>query len=809
MDKTINIVPHDKCTGCGACYNKCPVSAIEMQADFEGFLFPFINAEKCVNCGLCLKVCPVDTPKYENAQAPDCYAVMASDEIREKSSSGGVFTLLAEWMLDQGGVVCGAAYTDDCYGVEHIIATNRDELHKLRGSKYVQSHTGQIYRQVQTYLEQGTPVLFTGTPCQVAAVQSYLGKPHQNLYTLDLVCHGVPSPAVFRKFIKEQEEKHNSKAVRVSFRDKSVVQWNHCIKIHFQNGDSYQKKRNDCAYLRSFLQLLSVRKSCGSCPFAKLPRQGDLTIADFWDIDKFNPKYDDRKGTSLVLANNNKGNALLAVLKESSDLCEQAPLEHGIKHNAQIKYSSLLHPHRSRFYDLLSTYQYDFEKAVDYGLNRKFDIGYIGWWYGANYGSVLTNYALHSVLTQMGKSVLMLEWPVLSDEIPARKPNNKTRRFANHFYEQSMMTKLSDFHRFNYHCNSFLVGSDQLWNWWSNRDVGSYFFFLDFVDDAHKKIAYSTSFGHDHVHYPEEMRLKIGYLLQRFDAISVREKSGVTVCKRDFDVDAVQTMDPVFLCSMEAYERAIALSNATVEDQYVLAYILNPTEEKIRSVRHTAQQMNLPYHIILDGQEDFEKLKQQANDPNVLENVEIADWLKYIKYATYVITDSFHGFCYSVIFQRNLSVFPNQLRGLARFESLSQITGLEDRLLYSHDDLVQKEPWKHPIDYSKVVARMKPQIEYSVQWLKNALAMEKLPPSTKELELKQLMEVKDKLSQLESQNKTLNKQMDILTSKPVESEEPVKQHHFAVKDKVKNLLRPFYRKAKQVLLKLKWKIFRK
>lgn len=809
MDKTINQVSHEQCTGCGACYNKCPVNAIEMKPDSEGFSFPHIDTQKCINCGQCLKVCPVAITKYENQSEPPCYAVMANDEIREKSSSGGVFTLLAEWMIDQGGVVCGAAYTEDCYAVEQIIVINRDDLHKLRGSKYVQSSTGMIYNQVKEYLDADTPVLFTGTPCQIAAINSFLGKSYDKLYTLDLVCHGVPSPTVYTKFIKEQENKHGSKAVRVSFRDKSVVKWDHSITIEFEDGQAYKKKRNECAYLKSFLKLLTIRKSCGNCPFAKLPRQGDMTIADFWDIHRFNPKYDDRKGTSMVLTNNDKGKAMLEVLRRQSILCEEAPLEHAIKYNAQLKYSSLLHPRRARFYDLLDTYNYGFEKAVDYGMNRRFDIGYIGWWYGANYGSAMTSYALNRVLKSMGKTVLMLEWPVLPGETSNKKPNTKTRRFANHFYETSMRYPIDQYSMFNYHCESFVVGSDQLWNWYSNRDVGTYHFFLDFADDQHKKIAYSTSFGHGHVHYPENMRLKVSYYLQRFDAISVREKSGITVCSRDFNVDAVQTVDPVFLCSMDDYEEAIALSKVTIDEPYVLAYILNPTKEKIDSVRYTAQQMNLPYHIILDGQDDFEKLKQQADDPNVLENVEIADWLKYFKYASYVITDSFHGFCYSIVFGRNMSVFPNKLRGLARFESLSQMTGLEDRLVYSKEELILKAPWKKPIDFDRVKEQMQPEIEYSYNWLKNALEMRKLPPSTKELELKQLLETQEKLNRLENEHKQLDNHVNSLTHRVNKVDVAVKQDSRSIKSRMKDILRPYYHKTKQILRKLKWKLFHK
>lgn len=801
MTNTIEQVTHSQCTGCGACLNKCPVDAIYMKSDDKGFLFPEINHEKCINCGLCSKVCPALEPKSENMAEPPCYAVMAEDSIREKSSSGGVFTLLANWMFSEGGVVAGAAYTEDFYGVEHIIATNEEELSRIRGSKYVQSNTGLIYKQVKEYLDKGTPVLFTGTPCQISAVNKFLGKPYENLYTLDLVCHGVPSPDVYTRFIKEQEEIYGSKAVRVSFRDKDIVKWDVSTAIDFENGQKYRKKRSECAYMKSFLKLLTIRENCGNCPFASLPRQGDMTIADFWDIHRFNPKFDDRKGTSLVLPNNDKGKKLLEVLRQSSILLEEAPLEHGIKYNSQIKYSSILNPRRERFFELLKNPNYSFEKAVDYGLNRRFDIGYVGWWYGANYGSAMTNFALNRVLTDMGKTVLMLEWPVTQGEPRKGKPNTKTRRFANNFYEQSMFYKLDDYGRFNYHCESFVVGSDQLWNWWSNRDVGSYHFFLDFADDDHKKIAYSTSFGHDNAYYPEEMRLKVGYLLQRFDAVSVREKGGVAVCKKDYDVDAVQTVDPVFLCSKEAYDEAIALSEVKLPDTpYVLAYILNPTEEKMESVRAVAKEMKLPYYVILDGQDDFAKLKEQANDPNVLENVEIADWLKYFKNAEYVYTDSFHGFCYSVIFNRNMTVFPNKLRGLSRFESLSEMTGLEDRLVYSKEELLDKEPWKTPVDFDQVAERMKPLIDFSRNWLVDALNRPKRSPSTKELQLKELLTAKENLAKQAEETQRISNRIDEFRFRSLVRK---------VYRKLRSLVARVLNKLKQIFNYVKWKLFHK
>ncbi len=354
MKNTVLNISNELCTGCASCSNKCPVGAIKMVPDSEGFLFPKVDSEKCVDCGLCLKNCPAASPKYENSENPSCYAVMGEDLLREKSTSGGVFTIVAKHIISNGGVVCGAAYTDDCYAVKHIFVDNISDLSKLRGSKYVQSEIGETFAKTKEYLENGVSVLYVGTPCQIAGINAFLGKEYENLYTMDLLCHGAPSPMVYKKFIIEREKEFGAKAVRVAFRDKSVAGWTHCIKIEFENGKEYKKTRDDCAYLKSFLKLLTVRKSCGTCPFAKLPRQGDITVADFWGIGKLKPELNDTKGTSLVLFNNKKGEALLSVIQSASKVFEKAPLDHAKKFNSRLYCATAVNKNRSRFFDLIN-----------------------------------------------------------------------------------------------------------------------------------------------------------------------------------------------------------------------------------------------------------------------------------------------------------------------------------------------------------------------------------------------------------------------------------------------------------------------
>ena len=197
MKQTVNVkVADDLCTGCGACVNSCPVNAIVMGADSEGFSYPEVNEDNCIECGKCLNVCPVLSYKNSNNPKPKIYAVRAEDEVRAVSSSGGVFSVLAEAVLDANGVVCGAAFDKEMC-LHHILIDNKKELYKLRGSKYLQSDVGTIYKEIEEVLKEGRKVLFTGTPCQNAALRNILTKEYDNLLLVDIICHGVPSQKIF------------------------------------------------------------------------------------------------------------------------------------------------------------------------------------------------------------------------------------------------------------------------------------------------------------------------------------------------------------------------------------------------------------------------------------------------------------------------------------------------------------------------------------------------------------------------------------------------------------------------------------
>lgn len=218
----ISIDDKSRCCGCSACMNICPNNAIKMKIDNKGFKYPIVDDEKCVNCGLCDKVCPYNNEytKKEIYNKSVAYGGWNNnDEIRKNSTSGGIFSAISKYVLDNNGLICGAIY-DDNLKVIHEIVDNIENLKKINGSKYVQSDMKDNFKKIKKYLEDGKLVLFSGTPCQVSGLNSFLGKEYENLYTCDIVCHGVPSPKVFEKYKKELEKAKNSEIININFRDK-------------------------------------------------------------------------------------------------------------------------------------------------------------------------------------------------------------------------------------------------------------------------------------------------------------------------------------------------------------------------------------------------------------------------------------------------------------------------------------------------------------------------------------------------------------------------------------------------------------
>ena len=296
-----------ECTGCGACVSVCPKHAITMQPDEEGFLYPVVDQKACISCDLCEKRCPTDKQKQERRVAV-LGAQNLDREIRAASSSGGVFTALAQDMIARGGVVFGAVF-DEALNVEHVGAMDLREIAAMRGSKYVQSASAEAIEHAAQLLACGMPVLFSGTPCQIDGLLARLhGKNTEQLITVDIVCHGTPSPGVFASYIKELEKMRGAKVTAYSFRDKRFGWKDFAAVATFEDGSEHVGTQRDEPYLRGFLANLYLRPSCTACSQLRGARHvSDLTLADLWGAHELYPAEDDDTGLSLVIVNTQKG----------------------------------------------------------------------------------------------------------------------------------------------------------------------------------------------------------------------------------------------------------------------------------------------------------------------------------------------------------------------------------------------------------------------------------------------------------------------------------------------------------------------
>lgn len=329
------------CCGCEACANVCAKDAITMVSDEYGFRFPKIDSNKCVDCGLCTKVCAFQ--RIQETNTPQKVYVAASTDEGQvvKSASGGIFAAIATYYLSKGGIVFGAALSvnGNKVGVRHIGITSVDSLQKLQGSKYVQSHTDKCFQEVKSYLDEGKQVLFSGTPCQCAGLKGYLRKPYANLLLIDIICHGVPNQQLLNDYLEYQFPSPTGYS-DFAFRDKTKG-WGLSARLDYKDGRSKIIPAGTSSYYSLFLDSQTYRESCYSCKYACNHRPGDLTLGDYWGIQKEHPellqsgKYNARNGISCIIANNMKGQETLRLL-EGKLLLDESSYKKVSRRNAQL-----------------------------------------------------------------------------------------------------------------------------------------------------------------------------------------------------------------------------------------------------------------------------------------------------------------------------------------------------------------------------------------------------------------------------------------------------------------------------------------
>lgn len=348
-----NLANKSQCTGCTACASICPQQCIQMRKNAEGFLYPVIKDNAtCISCGACARICPILNNNQRNMEKTKAYAALSKDDgLRIDSSSGGVFSELAKLVLQADGIVYGGSYDKD-FKVIHIGIENVELLGKLRRAKYSQSDLSSCFQIIKKQLDAGRQVLFSGTPCQVGGLKSFLKKDYDNLFCIDFVCHGVPSPLVWKKYVKYRAKidiDNNNPPENINLRNKESgwSNYSYSVEFSYSKGKRYLCKNSEDLFMKLFINNYILRRSCSACQFKGYSRVSDITLGDFWGIWDINSEMDDNRGTSLVLTHSVKGEELLRAasgnIKNSQVTLEQTSMM-----NPSLLQSAAMPPSRDK-----------------------------------------------------------------------------------------------------------------------------------------------------------------------------------------------------------------------------------------------------------------------------------------------------------------------------------------------------------------------------------------------------------------------------------------------------------------------------
>lgn len=691
----IEVVDLNKCCGCAACANICPKKAISIVQDEEGFYKHHINQDLCINCGLCQKVCPQINFEYENFDVPSCYAAMADDELREKSSSGGVFGVLAHEILKLNGIVCGAAF-DENWVVKHIIVDNMNDLEKLHGSKYVQSFISEdLFKKIKNYLDEGRYVLFSGVPCQVAGLHNFLKKDYDKLYTVDLICAYAPSPKVFKKFLEENYNRHDIN--KISFRDKETFGWN-AINIVLEEK---KNKIIDNKYMKPYLNRMFKGEHCVNCSFKRFPRPGDFTIGDFWKIQNFTKDMDDRKGTSAICLNTSKAEKLFSKIKSNFKKIKSMPLN-GV--SWQIDVPNKIHRtlECKSFYHHLNNSTFD-ENVKTAPKNSK--VGIINWWFINNRGAILTNYALNEMVKELGYNSFTINY--ISPFERENYQKGYVKAFTDKYIQKTRwIENRYDLEQLNSDIGTFICGSDQIFNFapcYSHNMI----FYMDWVDVKNNKlISYAASFAYDTFKAQEHQKNLVKHLLSRFDYHSIREEEGVAIMQNTFGLDAKLILDPVFCIDKQKYVDIAEQSTDKLDaEDFIVYYYTVPDRIKNAEL--------IDYVMKMTG------VKKAINLFSW--DIPMENWLWYFIHAKFVLTNSFHGVCFSLIFNKPWLAFVVDGKEDSRFSTLIKLSNMKERVFYNIEEIFKADYLFKHVDFSYFNNSIKGKIQDAYNWLSNAM----------------------------------------------------------------------------------------
>ena len=714
---------NEKCTGCFACANICPVNAIESRKNGEGFLYPFVDKAICLNCEKCISVCPIDK-QIDNVPL-EVYAAYADEETRQNSSSGGVMSVLANFIFEKRGIVYGASYYKD-FSVKHIFIDKKKDYDKILKSKYVQSDITSVYKMLENHLCSGRKCIFSGTPCQVDAVKQYFLSKNINtekLIFVDILCHGVPSPEVFQRYLKENFDVQKIANIDFRNKDNGWILSPLTLTITFADGSSV----NDSRFSELFLNNICLRKSCSTCKYCSQNRAGDITLGDFWGIEEISQNFNDNKGTSLVIINTKKGKDLFESCKKDLKKIEQFPISVLEKtKNEVINHPVAIHKNRNQFFELMK--KNDLNISTKIAFTNRYDIVVVGCGFAGNYGAGLTTFAVCELFKSFGLSVLLLDKPKFlfsgskeydrlseweySDKNPSRNANIRYQNVSKIYNTFDELKELNDI------CDTFVVPSDQAWNHlYFNEDNGcDTYFYLSWVNDNKKKIALSTSFGFDYWSGDAKSAFSALEYLQKFDAISVREDSGVELLRDTFNLSGTHLLDPVFSVDKNAYSKLLNNSTFRCENDFLFTYFLDADENINTILSVLSKKYTRTINTVNPEWPDSAKLLTVGETHT---DFSLEDFLWCIANAKMIFTTSFHATCFAIIFHKPFICMPNHKPGVSRFTSLLSLLNLKSRAINSISDLTHFN-FEEPIDWKNIDEILGEKQKNAIDWFLNA-----------------------------------------------------------------------------------------
>lgn len=724
LNKDNTICQQNYCTGCQACENICPKQAISMKENEYGFLYPTIQQDKCINCNLCRNVCSNISRIQKNKYIKTLALQSKDNYLIKKSSSGGMFAELARYIFSKGGVVFGCAMerVEEGFDVKHIYIEDEKDLYKLQGSKYVQSRIGNTIKEAKEFLDKGRFVLYSGTPCQIAGLKAYLKQDYDKLLTVDLSCEGTPSLNIFNDYIKYLEKNViKSKIVDFKFRSKKHFGWSTSGFVAiYKKGNKIKEKilpQNLSSYFSYFLSGSILQERCFSCKFTGLKRQSDITVADAWGVEKEYPgltkkKFNKKCGISLVLINSSKGSAIFEKIKQDL-ISSEIDINRLRKYNHPLRHSTIKPQNRE---DILQVYKNgsykELENRFRKELGKKYyynilknhtpkfikniikvffksplnntDVLLMTWYNWANYGSILTAYALYKTILNLGYSVKQIQF---------NRPISYAKPFAKKYFEEtSLCVNNKQLESLQKNSNTYIVGADNQLDYGAIGNV-VYRSLLNFTNENSKKLLIAGSFGSWDWNAEEQALNIIKTLLERFDFVSVREYHSQKKLKEAFGIDAQWIIDPVFFLEQKEYLKLIHEADDIDYSNSIMNYILYPNEDATRIIDKLKKEQSLEEHCF-NGNHSATIQKYNSK-------VKVENWLKSILTSKYVVTDSFHCFAFCIIFNRPVICIKNKC-DISRFESIKRKFNIEIPIYKNFEDFDKNHNFYLKINWNDI-----------------------------------------------------------------------------------------------------------